>query len=688
MNLHEATAVARSKSEALAYQPFVDGLRAISILAVVLYHVGLPGVPGGFVGVDVFFVISGYLIISQIVVGFERGRFSMAGFWARRALRILPPYLLVIVVSLVIAPCVLVMPGEFKDFSDQVIWSAGMVVNQLFVGQGGYFDASADLKPLQHLWSLAVEEQFYVVAPLLIGGLWWVSRRMGGQALRIGVSAVLFVVSLALCVYWTGTGDSTNYAFYLMPLRAWEFIAGGAVGCAVPYLLRLPKPVISALTAVGLAMILGAVALFTAATPFPSFWAVIPALGAALLIAGGVAHPAGLVVRGLTWRPMMWIGLISYAWYLWHWPLLAFMRVYNFGEKVMVWDVAMGALSFVLAIGTHLWIERPIREWRQRTRVQMDWRPVLVGVAACAAVAVSGFGFANFVTPPQLGTYQRTDSILHAGDLCRLNLSDPNDTCPIEVEAQLGVLFGDSHSQIERLLFNTIAHRYGAQIASIGGNRCAPILGVDILNGYPEGCDKIKLDGIAAISSGHYKAQFAILAARWAAYNNNPDQRVGGEDGWALAEPGQDVASDQQKALYIEGLRNSIAALEAAGVKRILVQGPTPEWLRRVPECVTRADAMHLSRDANCALPRAVVEARRANVVAWLKEALSAFPEVRFVDPLDVFCDATMCRPYDGQVLLFSDDDHMSEAGQARVYRAFENDFRWAFGAPGSGPRA
>ncbi|KKC36569.1 hypothetical protein WH87_14035 [Devosia epidermidihirudinis] len=679
MNLDKAKAAKSGKSETLAYQPFVDGLRAISILAVVLYHVGLPGVPGGFVGVDVFFVISGYLIISQIVAGVERGSFSMAGFWARRALRILPPYLLVILVSLAIAPFVLVMPGEFKDFSEQVIWSAGMVVNHLFLGQGGYFEASADLKPLQHLWSLAVEEQFYVVAPLLIGGLWWLSRHMGGQALRVGVSALLFVLSLALCIYWTGGGDGTNYAFYVMPLRAWEFIAGGAVGFVVPYLARLPKPVTSGLTAIGLAMILGSVALFTAVTPFPSFWAAIPALGAALLIAGGVAHPAGLVARGLTWRPMMWIGLISYAWYLWHWPLLAFMRVHNFGEKVLLWDVAMGALSFVLAIGTHLWIERPIREWRQRTRVRMDWRPVLVGGAACAAVAVSGFGYANFAVPPELGEYQNVDPILRTGDKCRLNLSDPNDECAIERKAELGLVFGDSHALIERPLFNTIAHTFGAQVASIGSNRCAPLLGVDILNDATEACDENKLDGIAAISSGHYPAQFAILAARWAAYAKSPDPTAGGEQGWLLAEPGQVLPSDQPKALYIKGLRESITALEGAGVKRILVQGPVPEWLRRAPECIARADAMRVDRATNCGLPRAEVEERRADVVAWIKEALEVFPEVRFIDPLDVFCDATTCRPYDGQVLLFSDDDHMSEAGQARVFRAFETDFLWAF---------
>lgn len=675
------TAPIAAKIDALAYQPFVDGLRAISILAVVLYHVGLPGVPGGFVGVDVFFVISGYLIISQIVAGFERGTFSMSGFWARRALRILPPYLLVIVTSLVIARFVLVMPQEFADFSDQVVWSAGMVVNHLFLGQGGYFEASADLKPLQHLWSLAVEEQFYVVAPLLIGGLWWLARRLEGRMVRrvmFGIVALLFVVSLALCVAWTGTGDSPNYAFYLMPLRAWEFIAGGAVGFAVPYLLRLARPVISVLTALGLAMIVGSIALFSEATPFPSFWAALPALGAALLIAGGVAHPRGLVARGLTWRPMIWIGLISYAWYLWHWPLLAFMRVHNFGDKVLVWDAAMGALSFVLAIATHLWIERPIREWRQRTRVRMDWRPVLIGGAACAAVALSGFVFPGLVPLRVVGVYTNIDPILQAGDKCRLDLTNAQDTCPIEAGSQLGFMFGDSHALIERKLFNAIAEKSGAQIASIASNRCAPLIGVDIVNGSTKDCADSKARGLAAVESGRYPAQFAILAARWPAYIYEAEDKFKGDEGWYLEAPNGGAKIDQ-KTLYIAGLRDSITALEQAGVKRILVQGPVPEWLRRVPECLARVDAMGGDRDASCGLARDVVEERRADAVAWIKEALVAFPEVRFIDPIELFCDAAWCRPYDGQVLLYSDDDHLSEAGQARLYRAFEGDFRWAF---------
>src|SRR5690606_15744056 len=174
-----------------AFHPIVDVLRALSVVAVVAYHAGMPGIPGGYVGVDVFFVISGFLIIGQIVAEHGRGRFSYAGFWARRALRILPTYLLVIVASSLIALYVLVMPGEFREFGRQVAWSAGMVVNHLCLNEQGYFDAAAEAKPLLHLWSLAVEEQFYLGAPIVRAGLCWLAKPEARKARRVAAGVIV-----------------------------------------------------------------------------------------------------------------------------------------------------------------------------------------------------------------------------------------------------------------------------------------------------------------------------------------------------------------------------------------------------------------------------------------------------------------------------------------------------------------
>ena len=218
------------------YRPYIDGLRAVAVLSVALYHAGVPWLPGGFVGVDVFFVISGFLIINQIMSSKASNRFSFSEFWSRRALRILPPYLLVILTCSLVAPFVLVMPSEYQEFSQEAGYSSIMVVNHFFLSQQGYFDVGADTKVLLHLWSLAVEEQFYIFAPLIITALWYLGRRSFASA-----CAVLFSISFLGCAYWTGLAGDKNYAFFLMPLRAWEFIAGGAVVAAVPLLSRSPK---------------------------------------------------------------------------------------------------------------------------------------------------------------------------------------------------------------------------------------------------------------------------------------------------------------------------------------------------------------------------------------------------------------------------------------------------------------
>ena len=310
-----------------------------------LYHVGIPGISGGYVGVDVFFVISGFLIISQIVAGLQRGTFSFGEFWARRALRILPPYLLVLAVTAALAPFVLVMPDEFRAFSREVRDAALMVVNHLYLSQQGYFDTSSDTKVLLHLWSLAVEEQFYLVAPCLTVLLWqlpvWLQRPALRSRLLLWAALLMFGGSLAGCILLTSGGR--NYAFYLTVLRAWEFIAGGAIGFLVPLAARLPRRLHGWLAAAGLAAILVAAASFRSDTLYPSWRAMVPVFGATAVILAGLADPKTPVIRLLAAPPLVWIGLVSYAWYLWHWPLLALSRIHNFGERDLASDLLVGA---------------------------------------------------------------------------------------------------------------------------------------------------------------------------------------------------------------------------------------------------------------------------------------------------------------------------------------------------------
>lgn len=422
------------------YLAAVDGLRAVAILSVVAYHFRPDVLSGGFVGVDVFFVISGFLIIGQVVRDLRNGSFAFAEFWSRRALRILPPYLIVIVACLAIAPFVLVVPEEFRAFSREVGWSAVFAINHLFLDQQDYFDAAASTKPLLHLWSLAVEEQFYIAAPLIAYGTWKLPRRAA-----VAIVGVLFVASLVACIHFT-SGDK-NYAFYVMPLRAWEFIAGGIVAVMLPYLTRLPRLAFEAIGMIGLIAVAAAAATFSSEHLFPAHRAALPVFGAAAVILAVVAKPSVAVARVLSLPLMVGIGLISYAWYLWHWPLLTFARIHNFGSEGGALDAAMVGLSLVLAVATRFALEKPILMWRRR-RGNLSWRPTLVGVMSCLVVAGAGqHGMIRLGERAALAMPERPDAA-RTGNLgrCDFRLVSDIDAC----KEDLGATKPDSFLEIPK----------------------------------------------------------------------------------------------------------------------------------------------------------------------------------------------------------------------------------------------
>jgi peptidoglycan/LPS O-acetylase OafA/YrhL len=368
-----------------SYKPFIDGLRALAVVSVVFFHVGLNAVRGGFVGVDIFFVISGFLIINTIREGLHDGGFSFGDFWSRRALRILPPYLLVIVASALVAPFVLVLPVEYTQFAQEVGTSSVFLINHLFLVQQGYFDLNSDLKVLLHLWSLAVEEQFYIVAPLLLWVLWKLPAKISGA-----IVAAIFAVSLLGCIAYTTGGQ--NLAFYVMPFRAWEFVAGGAIGLFVVAAKRLPKIVLELIAIAGVAAIICAVTLFSKKTPFPSYYAALPVFGCSAIILAGLANARIIVARILALPPFVAVGLISYSWYLWHWPLLTLARIHDFGSYNLNRDYVLAAVSFALATGTYLFIERPIRLNRKRFLIS-SWRPAIIGLLVCCSALPAGEDF-------------------------------------------------------------------------------------------------------------------------------------------------------------------------------------------------------------------------------------------------------------------------------------------------------
>jgi peptidoglycan/LPS O-acetylase OafA/YrhL len=361
------------------YRPEIDGLRAIAVGSVILFHAGLRGVPGGYLGVDIFFVISGYLITSIISAEMEAGTFSFVAFYDRRARRILPPLFLVVLTCVPFA-LLAMLPRDILEFSKSVLAVSAFVSNIFFWKQSGYFYTQADLKPLLHTWSLGVEEQFYLGFPVLL----MLSLRLG----RKGASAVFLASAIASIAYaqWACYHDK-EAAFFLIPGRIWELLMGALVPLALPEIRqRLPLWARELLGVLGLGLIAYAVC-GNDELSYPGIYSLPPAGGALLIVL--FAGRETIVGRLLGSRVPVAIGLVSYSAYLWHQPVFAFARLIQFHESDTFVFLALSALSIALAALTYKLVERPVRDRKKFGRSGV-FLLSLAGTACLASIGLAG----------------------------------------------------------------------------------------------------------------------------------------------------------------------------------------------------------------------------------------------------------------------------------------------------------
>lgn len=340
------------------YRPDIDGLRAVAVSAVVLFH-AFPGVlPGGFVGVDIFFVISGFLIGGILIDAHVSTTFSYRDFYVRRVRRLFPA-LTVVLAAVLLAGYFLQAPSEFRVLGKHVVAGAGFASNLVLLRESGYFDTASALKPLLHLWSLGIEEQFYILCPLLLAMAW--RLRMPVLWLIAGVG----VMSFAVGIFWQDAEPAK--AFFHPASRFWELFAGVALAALVreqPRLLVMPARGREFFAGASLLLLASSLALLDEDRDFPGYIALAPVVGAVLVILLGAQSV--LLRPLLANRLLVFIGLISYPLYLWHWPLLSFARVYFHGEPTLWWRLGLMALAVLLAWLTWRWLEKPLRHARGR----------------------------------------------------------------------------------------------------------------------------------------------------------------------------------------------------------------------------------------------------------------------------------------------------------------------------------
>ncbi len=341
----------------MKYRAEIDGLRAIAVVPIILFHAGFEYFSGGFVGVDVFFVISGYLITTIILSEKEQGTFSLVNFYERRFRRILPALFMVMLVSLIFS-LLWLMPSYMEDFSQSLMAVSTFSSNILFWRESGYWEISNELKPLLHTWSLAVEEQYYVLYPLFLMQIWHFRKDW-----ILGSFIVIAAISLATAQW--GAYNKPIPTFYLLPTRAWELSIGAGIAFYFLYRKQTVRTLLShksvneALGLLGLLMISYAVYVFDKGTPFPSLYALVPTVGTGLIILFSSSQT--MVGRLLSIKPLVAVGLISYGAYLWHWPLLVFARHLSLTEPSELTFAILALLSFPLAYLSWRYIEKPFR---------------------------------------------------------------------------------------------------------------------------------------------------------------------------------------------------------------------------------------------------------------------------------------------------------------------------------------
>lgn len=555
----------------MEYRREIDGLRAVAVLPVILFHAGVEIFSGGFVGVDVFFVISGYLITSIILKEQQAGTFSIVRFYERRARRILPALFLVVFACLPFA-WVWLLPEDLKSFGKSLIAVPTFTSNILFTREGDYFAPAAELKPLLHTWSLAVEEQFYVFFPiLLILAHKW--RKISNGALI----AIIGLISLGLAQW--GVSTYPKVAFYFLPTRAWELMIGALIAV---YMLRPhAKQAYSneALSALGLLLILASVFVYTEETPFPGAYALVPTIGTGLIIL--FAQADTLVGRLLGTKAFVGLGLISYSAYLWHHPLFAFARHRSLDAPSLDLMLGLSALSIFLAYISWRYVEHPFRDKAKFTQRQIF---IFAGASSAALILIgitlsSNEGFANRPATSNM-SFSDLDVMLapnHGLSPSCEHQFTLTEECSTSQSPQM-ILWGDSYAMhLAPALESSETHVSFRQHTV---SSCIPLSGLSIVGNVvsparAERCLEQAARVLEWLRTQDY-VEYVVLASPFTYIKFD-----------LLAADGE-VITQNKEEIVLSHLKETINLIRANGQKPVFV-APPPNTGDNIGRCFTRA---------------------------------------------------------------------------------------------------
>jgi peptidoglycan/LPS O-acetylase OafA/YrhL len=643
------------------YRPDIDGLRAIAVLAIIFFHLDLPPFHGGYVGVDIFFVISGYLITSIILREIATGSFAIIRFYERRVRRILPALAVVLVATLA-AGGLLLGPAAFAELARSAVATSLFGSNVFFLHGAGYFDGVSESKPLLHTWSLAVEEQFYILFPAV---LLLIAHRAAARYTRW--LAGMTILSFCAGVWMTARDPSA--AFYLIPFRAWELLVGSLLALAV-------LPVVSTrrsrdlLAAAGLVCIGISVFTFTPSTPFPGVAAALPVLGSALVIHAGIGGQ-GRISRLIAVRPMVFVGLISYSLYLWHWPLVVYAKHWLINEPTDAERALILIATFALAALSWRYVENPFRDRRRLDQTAVfRLAAVAFGVILSASLAVTwSGGLPGRDRGDDLQAIAVSDPGWQHWKECAEPARDPGaplDLCALgRADAPASfLLWGDSHALAMASAVDLSAARNDVSGVLAARTACPPLLGID---GPGDDTCRHFNETVLAYVEADPGIDTVILAARWALSWHGT--RFGAEEGSEVRLADAVGAPATNPELLERGLARTVAALERLDRRVVLVR-QVPEVGEDVPSANYAARLSGRDVEALIAPTRAAYEQRTAAVHARLEAIASG--QATVLDPGAVLCDASHCRVTLDGLPLYRDDNHLSLRGCVAIAELFD----------------
>lgn len=641
----------------MKYRKEIDGLRAIAVLPVILFHAGIMGFSGGYIGVDIFFVISGYLITTIILEEKSNDEFSIVNFYERRTRRIIPALSFVLIFTTIAS--YLLMPADLlKSYSNSLVSVSTFASNIYFYLSSGYFDTAASEKPLLHTWSLAVEEQYYLFFPIMVALLWSL-----GKKTLFSIIVIISCISLMLAQYLSYK-HSIDANFYLIFSRAWELFFGSILAFIPLQRIKAEQWQRETISIFGLSLIIYSVVFFNHQTPFPSFYTLVPVLGTCMIIV--YANSTSLVGSLLSRKYIVAIGLISYSLYLWHQPLFAFLRLKTIGEPSKFLFVFMIIITFIFAFLSWKYIERPFRNKISFTRNSI-FKYSAISIVVFLSIGLAGHFYKGFENRFNLQTY--TDSVKYSPmrEKCHTKGKDyleAKNACRYFGRDITWASFGDSHTVEPAYALAKKLESSNTGLLHLSFSGCPPSL---LFKVKQPGCTEWINESLNHLERSD-SIQNILLGFRYSAYlfgdqlesypsfpNKDPKKKY--------AELTPNTTAKMAREIYWKSLQEIISRLTDAG-KNVYILYPIPELPININKAIAPfsvlTDRHMLDLNKTTSIQYYL---KRNEFILNKLDSLQYGKKLHAIKPVELICTEGFCPAIKNSKALYFDDNHLSLAG-------------------------